>query len=220
MNLEEEIFNNYKVDKNKLIKYGFIKDKNKYILKKYILNNKFIIIVEYDSYIKGKIIDTDFNDEYKNFRFEQVGEFNSIIKQEFINLLINIRNNCFSREMFDFQTNRIIEYINKEYKLNPEFLWDKYPNYAVFRENKKWFVVLARIPLNKINKNTSIDKEVDVINVKIESDNIETLLCCDGYYEAFHMNKKNWISIILDDTLSDDNIKNMINNSYYLVNKK
>ena len=35
-----------------------------------------------------------------------------------------------------------------------------------------------------------------------------------GIYPAYHMNKKHWVSILLDDTLTDDFIKNLIDISY------
>ena len=67
MNIEEELFNKYKVDKTKLKEYGFIEEKNILKYKKDIMDNKFTIIVEYDKKIKGKIIEKEFNEEYINF---------------------------------------------------------------------------------------------------------------------------------------------------------
>ena len=39
----------------------------------------------------------------------------------------------------------------------------------------------------------------------------------EGIYPAYHMNKANWLSIILDDSISDYDIILMINESYDLV---
>ena len=57
-------------------------------------------------------------------------------------------------------------------------------------------------------------EEVEIINLKIKEDEKDILLNKKGYHEAYHMNKKNWITIILDDTLSDQEIERMISNSY------
>ena len=73
------------------------------------------------------------------------------------------------------------------------------------------------IPFNKIDKNKS--GLIEVINVKINPNDKDNLLKIEGIYEAYHMNKKSWISIILDDTLSDDLISELIDNSYKLVSK-
>lgn len=45
------------------------------------------------------------------------------------------------------------------------------------------------------------------------------MLLHHGFYEAFHMNKRNWISIVLDNTLSDEEICRWIDNSYEMVNE-
>lgn len=53
-----------------------------------------------------------------------------------------------------------------------------------------------------------------VINVKADQDRIKGFLAQTGFYESFHMNKKRWVSIILDDTLPDDRIHRMVDDSY------
>lgn len=215
--IEEELFNEYEIDESRLIEYGFKKVNGKLEFKKTIFNN-FIIIVEYDNKIKGHIKELEFNDEYTNFRRNSLGEFSASIKKEFIDLLMDIRNRCCDKNVFKSpQTKRINEFINNQYKINPEFLWEKLPEYAVYRKIKKWFAVIGYVELNKINKNTNSSEKVEIINLKVSENEIETLLRLNGYFEAFHMNKKHWISIILNDTLSDDIIKNMIIKSYNIV---
>lgn len=65
---------------------------------------------------------------------------------------------------------------------------------------------------------SKIDKasagEVEVINIKLDEKEIPILLNKKGFYPSYHMNKKNWITIILDDTLSDDEIMKYINISH------
>ncbi len=64
-----------------------------------------------------------------------------------------------------------------------------------------------------------INKEVDVMNVKIDEDKIGDLIEKDGYFKAYHMNKKKWITILLDETLQDSQIMALIDESYKLINK-
>ena len=75
------------------------------------------------------------------------------------------------------------------------------------------------IPYNKVNKESDKQKIVEIINVKIEPNKLSDLLKINGIYEAYHMNKKNWISITLDGTLDDNMIFNLIDKSYILINK-
>lgn len=215
MNIEEELFNKYKVDKIKLKEYGFIEEKNILKYKKDIMDNRFTIIIEYDKKIKGKIIEKEFNEEYTNFRRKELGEFNTKIKNEFVNLLIDIRDKCFTKNVFNYdQTKRINKLIINKYNVNPEFLWENSPGFAIYRKIKKWFALVGNVQLSKINKKSNSMEEVEIINLKIKEDEKDILLNKKGYYEAYHMNKKNWITIILDDTLSDQEIEKMISNSY------
>ena len=72
-----------------------------------------------------------------------------------------------------------------------------------------------------INK-TKLGKEnikVEIINVKLNPEKIKQLIIKKGYYPAYHMNKKNWITITLDDTLEDEIIEKLIDESYELVKK-
>ena len=65
-----------------------------------------------------------------------------------------------------------------------------------------------------IGKISQGDYEVEIINVKLNEEKIKKLLKQKGFYQAYHMNKKNWISIILDNTLSDDEIMTYIEESH------
>ena len=97
----------------------------------------------------------------------------------------------------------------------PEFLWPNNPSYAAFRQpgRKKWYAVMGSVPLNKVDREANSAQPVEVINVKVDQERIKDYLSQAGIYEAFHMNKKCWVSIILDDTLPDDAIQGMIDDS-------
>ena len=56
--------------------------------------------------------------------------------------------------------------------------------------------------------------KVEIIDIKLEPNEIERLLEQDGFYPAYHMNKKSWITIILNNTISDEKIMNLIEKSY------
>ena len=221
MKIEEELFRYYDIDKNKLIEYGFIKKDEFLVFKKDILDGKFTVIIMYDTKVRGKVIDNDLEEEYTNFRREVIGNFSANIKDEFTKILMDIREHCASRDVFQFsQTKRINQFIQKKYYVEPEFLWEKYPGFAIYRNTKKWFALIGNVAFNKVNKQSSIKDEIEVLNVKISDSDRDTLLQRNGYYEAYHMNKKNWVSIILDDTLKDDEIEKMIDKSYMAVNEE
>lgn len=214
--LEKEIFKKYRFDYNKLALYGFEKDKDKYIYSTKFFNNNFKCIIEISNdEIIGNVYDLDFNDKYDQFRVKDVvGEFVSSVKDEYIKVLIDIRNKCCIPNLFIYnQSNRISKLIKDKYNIEPEFLFDD-DSTGVFRnkDNLKWFGIIMNINSSKITDKFS--KDVEVINIKINRDKLDELLKVNGIYKAYHMNKKSWISIILDDNLDDSFIMNLIDYSY------
>lgn len=215
--MEETIINRYSIDENRLLEYGFNSD---YVYTVDILDNTFRVIITYvDKKITGKIIDLSFDEEYTNFRIERSGEFNLKIRSEYERILLDIRDKtCTKRTYIYDQANRIDKYIFSKYDVAADFPFKSSPYHGVYRnKDNKWFGILMDIPFNKIDKNK--DGLIEVINVKINPNDKDNLLKIEGIYEAYHMNKKSWISIILDDTLSDDLISEIIDNSYKLVSK-
>ena len=214
--LEQEIFKKYKFDYNKLILYGFKKDKDKYTYSTEFLNDTFKCIIEiFNDSITGEVFDLEFNDKYDQFRVKDIiGEFANSVKDEYTKVLIDIRDKCCISNLFIYdQSNRISKLIKDKYNIEPEFLFDDNST-GVFRnkDNLKWFGIIMNINSSKLTNEFS--KDIEVINVKINRDKLEELLKVNGIYKAYHMNKKSWISIVLDDTLSDDYIMNLIDYSF------
>ena len=222
MNIEKEIIKKCILDKDKLIPFGFIKEKDNYKYITNIMNNKFRveIIINSNNELIGKIYDIETNEEYTNFRVENLGAFSNSVKEEYINILKNIVSNCYISHYFSFnQTNRIVNEIIKKYNVSPEFLWDKYPSYGIFRSksSNKWFVAILNVDKSKVINNES--GEIEIINVKVD-DLVNDYLKEKGIFPAYHMSKKSWITIILNDTCKDEKIMDLIDISYELVNKK
>ena len=222
MNIEKEIIKKCILDKDKLIPFGFIKEKDNYKYITNIMNNKFRveIIINANNELIGKIYDIETNEEYTNFRVENLGSFSNSVKEEYIKILKNIVSNCYISHYFSFnQTNRIVNEITKKYNVSSEFLWDKYPSYGIFRSksSNKWFAAILNVDKSKVINNES--GEIEIINVKVD-DLVNSYLKEKGIFPAYHMSKKSWITIILDDTCKDEKIMELIDISYEIVNKK
>lgn len=122
--------------------------------------------------------------------------------------------------------NEIFQYVQENYSVTPQYLWEKYPNYAVFKHphNQKWFGCIVDLPRTKLstppqNKQTKPDDIIDILVVKADPAAIPTLLHQEGYLPAYYMNKSHWISICLDGTIDKDEIYYLLNESYNLTKK-
>lgn len=211
MNIEGEIFKRKQPVYDRLLKFGFILNNGTYIYKTKISDN-FEMIVEISENIRGKIIDLDFEEEYTNYRNENlIGGFVGEVKDKFIKVLKDICDKCFEDKYFiTDQANRIAYLIKNKYGDDPLFKWEN-NDAAVFENNSKWYAIIMNIDRSKIE---SKNGEVEIINVKLDKNKVLNLLNKKGFYKAYHMNKKYWITITLDDNLSDEEIIKLIEESY------
>lgn len=225
MNIESEIFKKYSADFDKLIEYGFQKEKISYSYEKLFRNNEFkaVINITNNGNVTGIVYDIENNDEFLPLKIvSQEGSFVGEVKEEFKKILIDIRDNCFLEKHFlSTQANRITKLLISKYGDNPEYMWKDAPLFGVFRNSvsKKWYGIIMNIPRTKLGED---DKSiVEILNIKLDSEKIQKLLKKEGFYPAWHMNKKYWITITLDETLSDKEILDLLEESYsFTVNKK
>ena len=221
LDIENEIFKRAYVNFEKLLEYGFKNNNNNYTYERVFFDNEFkaIITIDHNGSINGKVIDLQVDEEYVGLRTKMTGEFVNKVRNYYKDILIDIRNNCFeTNDFISPQANRISKYIKNKYNSNPEFLWEKFPRYAVYRNknNNKWFGIIMNLDKSKLDKGSG---EVEIINIKLNASKIQTLLKQNGFYKAYHMSKTEWISIILNDTLDDNEIISLILESYNLVSE-
>ena len=223
MNIEDEIFKKKRLNKDKLISYGFNRNNKFYKYSKEFMDGSFRadVYIDDNSKVMGKVYDLNTGYEYVNFRIDGInGEYVSTVREGYGNILKDIADNCFDKNYFILeQANRIADKICKKYKVNPEFLWDKFPDYAVFRNSRsgKWFGIIMNVLKSRIVSNGN-DDEVEIINLKLDK-KVDDYLKKDGIFPSYHLSKKSWVTVILDDTLSDEEIMDMIDISYVLSDK-
>lgn len=82
----------------------------------------------------------------------------------------------------------------------------------------KWYGLMMEVPLQKLG--VASQANALILNVKIHPEDKERLITTDGIYEAYHMNKKHWISIALNVCSDDALVKECIYISYKCVAKK
>ena len=109
----------------------------------------------------------------------------------------------------------VFDYIRKKYKAKPEYPWRKYAEKAVFRhaDNGKWFALVISIPGDKVG--LAGTDYVDMVNLKAGDMYYRDLIIQEnGIMPAYHMNKMHWISVLLDGTVPDDRVFDLIDMSF------
>lgn len=218
-----KIFKNRFFDKEKLLKFGFKESNNNFFYSVTIIDGQFnlIIYIKDETTIETKLIDCISNEEYRLHLIDGVeGKFVGKICDIYENILKEIADKCCKRMYFSsLQANRLTEWIIKKYNDYPEFLWAKSPDCGIFRnkDNEKWYVVVLNIDYSKLDKTKK--GKIEVLNIKVDKEDIQALLNTKGLYPAYHMNKNNWVSVTFDETVSDEKIKQLIDKSYILSQK-
>lgn len=224
MNIEEKIFCKSTIAFDKLKKYGFKKSNNLWTYCKNFQNGDFkaVINVDISGNVSGDVYDTNSEDIYFPLRVESMDAgFAGEVRAKYCEILQDIRDKCCNNNFFiQPQANRLMKQIYKQYGDSPAFPWESYSAYGVFKnpESKKWYALIMNINKNKLDQ--KLDGEIEVVNIKLKEDKVSSLLKENGFYPAYHMNKKSWITITLDDTISDDFLYSLVDESYSFTQKK
>ena len=216
-----DIFKAYKFNKKKAISFGFIEENGIFKYSSLILENDFQLIVSIeDKEISFQVYDRETGDLYPQVHMDSMrGSFVRAVREACLEVLLQIRKSCFDVQDFICpQTKRIMAIVQEKYGNQLEYLWEKSPDTAVLRHesNQKWYAVLMKISWEKLDKGR--EGLVEVINVK--HDQVVSLIQEKGIYPAFHMNKRYWITVPLDDTFTDEKVLELFEISWDLTRKK
>ena len=216
-----EIFKAYQFNSKKAKEYGFIENQDVWTYSSPILQGDFLMRITVEgSDLRFQVFDQETGDLYPQVHMESMrGTFVGSVREACLEELFDIRKACFEvQEFICPQTKRIMTRVQEMYENQLEYLWEKSPDTAVLRheDNQKWYAVLMKISWEKLDK--SREGLVEAVNLK--HDQVADLLSQNGIYPAFHMNKRYWISLPLDDTLTDEKVLELFEKSYFLTSKK
>ena len=207
----------YNFSKEKLKGFGFKEEAEKLIYRKEILDGSFLIeIVFVNNQLMIEVYDLEFDEIYSLFSVDSaVGETVQNIRESVEEILGSILGLADKSEKI---SSEVIDYCNNKYGGNRVNPFKKHPDIlALVNEKNKWYALFLDIDYNKLNKNTDITTKVKILNVKYPTDKILEIIDNKNIFPAYHMNKKHWISIVLDKNIKLEAIKELIDISYSLV---
>ena len=115
---------------------------------------------------------------------------------------------------------KIFDYAKKKYHSEPEYLWARLPEAAVLRnqENQKWYAVFMKIMPEKIGlKGKDL---IPIMDLKCDPMLMGSFLQMPGYYPGYHMNKTHWMTVLLDGTIEEEQLLQLLDMSYHLTEKR
>lgn len=215
----ENYFKDRKINYDRLVEYGFILKEDNYYYEKIINDGVFKIVIEINKQQKiAKVIDLLNDQEYNLVDVKGVtGNFVGKIKEIYETLINDIIDKCSDVDVFKSrQTIAIINYVKAKYDNDLEFLWKKSPKNAIWRNqnNRKWYGAVLVISKNKLKIESN--EMVEILDLRYQKNDIKNIIDNYKIFPGYHMNKDNWITIILDGRVELEEIYQLIDNSYQL----
>ena len=222
MDIIKSVFKFKRAEFEKLKSYGFLKEGGSLVFRTRICETmRLTVAVDGDGDIKTEVWDTETEEPYTLFLVDGAsGEFVGRVREEYTKALEEIAENCFETQIFKCKnTAEILQYARKRYGDKEEYLWEKFPDNAVLRrgDTGKWYAVILTVPYSKFG----IEREgtVEVIDVRMDPGELERTVDDIKYFRGWHMNKKRWVTMLLDGSAPLDEIISRLDESYKLATK-
>jgi predicted DNA-binding protein (MmcQ/YjbR family) len=209
------------VNEEALRAYGFQKgDKDWRYRKPTQSDPSFAFEVRYEpGVLQLNLRDSTTGEIYPPFSVEGAhGSYVAAFREEGNRLLSDILLHCFESNSL---REKLIVYLRDTDQAEITHAWPhQFPHYVTIHEknNPKWYGLIMNVPYQKLG----IDKkgEVQVLNVKLDPSEIQKRIDHQTYFPAYHMNKTDWISILLTTSISFEEVVEQVEKSHLLCSKK
>lgn len=220
---ETQYFSHKKMVPEKLLAYGFTHTGGAYHLSKAVLDGQFQLLVTVSgaSLVDTTMIDNATGEEYVLHRVREAsGAFVGSVKAAYEAVLLEIAESCFVADVFKSdQAKALIAYVRETHGDELEFLWKKFDNNAIWRrkDTKKWYAALLTVSRRKMG--LSSDEVVEILDLRIDPKEIDSVVDHARYFPGWHMNKRSWITVILDGSVPLAEIEAKLDESYRLATR-
>ena len=209
----------YDIDCKRAIAYGFSRTEAGFEMKKEFLDvGLYAIFVISGKRFEVNVFDAYTDEEYLPFNVaDNITGFVTGIREQVEALVQEIKEKCLLNSNMKL---RLMEYCERKFGTEPEAPWEDSPDAYTFKTAKrnKWYALFMTIPyksLGLVAKGT-----LDVVNIKLPPEKVLDLIDRVHFYPAYHMNKKHWITIVLDKEVDEPLVQQILEESYGLVEKK
>lgn len=214
----ETIFDKYSFDKKKAFAYGFTEKDGVFTLRMPLETDGFYAIITIaEQRFEVNVYEEPDGEPYLPFNVKGIeGGFVGAIRAQADDLVADVLKNCFV--LADVKA-ILLEYVREKYGTIPEAPWGPLEEYHTLNTAKrhKWYGLFMLLPYTRLG----IEKEgkIHVLNLKVRTEDIPKVVDNRHFFPSYHMNKKYWISILLDREVDIEKVKTLLDDSYALVEK-
>ena len=208
----------YDIDCKRAIAYGFSRTEAGLELKKELPDvGLYAVFVIAGKSFEVNVFDADTDEEYLPFNvLDNITGFVTGIREQVEDLVQEIKEKCLLNSNMKL---RLMEYCERKFGTEPEAPWEDSPDAYTFKTAKrnKWYALFMTIPYKSLG--LAAKGTLDVVNIKLPPEKILDLMDRVHFYPAYHMNKKHWITIVLDKEVDESLVQQLLEESYGLAEK-
>ena len=218
----EKLFSLGEPNHEKLLQNGFARTESGYFRKSELLGFCLCVSVSENGKVNAELYDAEADAPYTLHLVENAaGNFVGEVRKAYEDALISLAETCFDRAVFKQRlTKELLSIAKERYQEDCEYLWERYPDCGVLRrkDNRKWYAVIMTVAGNKVGLST--DNLVEIVDLRATQEVVNSLVEKRGFAPAWHMNKKSWITLLLDGSVELSTVVEMLDNSRNLAAKK
>ena len=163
------------------------------------------------------VFDSDTDEEYLPFNVaDNISGYVMSVREKAEALLEEIKMQCLIKSNVKLQ---LMDYCSQRFGTVPEAPWPETPENFTFKtaRRNKWYALFMTIPYKSLGLAKA--GKVDVLNIKLPPAKIEQLVDRQYFYPAYHMNKKHWLTVLLQKDADISLVQELLAESYQLVEK-
>ncbi len=219
---ENEIFTKRRLSPARLTSCGFETVGSSYRCIREILDGDFLLHITFDRHgnVETSLTDRDTGEDYSLYKTTAQGTYVGLVREAVTAVLREIADRCFAESPFcQEQTLRLLAHAAEVYGDEPEFLWESTPGNGILRrkDSGKWYAALLTIPKSKLGFDSG--QITEIVNLHAAPAQVEDLRKRPDIYPGWHMNKKSWYTILLDGSVDNAELFDLLAESYRLAKK-
>ena len=174
------------------------------------------------SLVNGKMVsrvtDTEMGEEYRLHAIPGGSNaFSDLVREEVEEVLTKLREG--EKKSEPTREGEVFALAKERFGTEPEYPWAD-SDAAVLRrgDTKKWYAVFLNVAGEKLGLTGR--GVLRVVNLHADPGKVPELLLKPGHFPAFHMNKKSWVTLLLDGSVPMEDLAEELSESYRLGGKE
>ena len=197
-------------DADGLLRLGFSHEGETYYKETVILDGAFLLQITVTGIsVTTKLIETESGEPYELYRVESAhGDYVGMVRDAVKEVLMEMRATCYPASWTQrSQPKEILNFIHRTFGEEEEYPWDDVNAVVRRKDNRKWYALFMPLPVSKLGIDE--DRHEVIMNIAHNGADVDHRV----FYPAYHMNKKSWVSMVLDGSVPSKDIEAYITQS-------